>query len=142
MPAQQNTDCVPAKAPRDSHVKPEGRYFEGSRERDAALINCEFPHFFTNDQSSQKTWNPVRSPLIKLRSARLVLRSVTTGESLVLFVFAFLLKLSFLSAPFSNSFEISLIDSVKFSAQDHVDICSLEVLPRCSEMWSGKVGPK
>ena len=41
----------------------------------------------TYDHTCQKTRDPVRSPLVKLARAKLVLRSVTTGESLVLYVF-------------------------------------------------------
>ena len=39
------------------------------------------------DHRHQKTRDPVRSPLDKLATARLVVGSVTTSESLVLYVF-------------------------------------------------------
>ena len=44
----------------------------------------------TYDHTRKKTRDPVRSPLDKLVRVRLVLRSVTTGESLMLYVFDFL----------------------------------------------------
>jgi hypothetical protein len=46
---------------------------------------------FTYDQSLQKVRDPVRSPLVKLKSAGLVVGSVTTSESPVLYVFLFFL---------------------------------------------------
>ena len=42
----------------------------------------------TYDHIHEKIRDPVRSPLVKLMRAELVLRSVTTGESSVLYVFA------------------------------------------------------
>ena len=43
----------------------------------------------TYDHRHQTTRDPVRSPLDKLATAELVLRSVTTGESSVLYVYFF-----------------------------------------------------
>ncbi|KAI0401325.1 hypothetical protein F4802DRAFT_580895, partial [Xylaria palmicola] len=43
----------------------------------------------TYDHSLQRIRHPVRSALDKLESARLVVGSVTTSESLVLYVFSF-----------------------------------------------------
>ena len=43
----------------------------------------------TYDHIHEKVRDPVRSPLVKLVRAELVLRSVTTGESSVLYVFRF-----------------------------------------------------
>jgi hypothetical protein len=40
----------------------------------------------TYDHSSQKIRDPVRSPLVKLRSGRLVVGSVTTSEYRLLYV--------------------------------------------------------
>ncbi len=44
-------------------------------------------HTTTYDHTHQKTWDPVRSPLIKLMRVRSVVGSVTTSESLMLYVF-------------------------------------------------------
>jgi hypothetical protein len=41
----------------------------------------------TYDHSYLKTWDPVRSPLIKQASGRLVVGSVTTSEHRLLYVF-------------------------------------------------------
>ena len=49
------------------------------------------PVSITYDHIHKRTRDPVRSPLDKLVRAKLVLRSVTTGESLVLYVMLFLL---------------------------------------------------
>ncbi len=46
---------------------------------------------FTYDHRHQKTGHPVRSAIHKLVIGRLVVGSVTTSESLLLYVFAFFL---------------------------------------------------
>ena len=60
------------------------------------LINTAF---ITYDHSFQKTRDPVRSPIDKLESAELVLGSVTTWESSVLYVFYDLFDLLVLVVP-------------------------------------------
>ena len=78
----------------------------GSVTTSESLVLCLlFPTFFshgppskvtlaqptvTYDHTCQRTRDPVRSPLVKLARAELVLRSVTTGESSVLYVFLLL----------------------------------------------------
>ncbi|KAM5524417.1 hypothetical protein FOXYSP1_00460 [Fusarium oxysporum f. sp. phaseoli] len=54
---------------------------------------------FTYDQSSERIRDPVRSPIVKLRSAGLVVGSVTTSEYLVLYVH-FLCFVSYCDATF------------------------------------------
>jgi hypothetical protein len=49
----------------------------------------------TYDQSLQKIRDPVRSPLVKLKSAGLVVGSVTTSESPVLYVVDIYIRLPF-----------------------------------------------
>ena len=47
--------------------------------------------YFTYDHRHQKTGHPVRSAIHKLVIGRLVVGSVTTSESLLLYVFGFFL---------------------------------------------------
>jgi hypothetical protein len=53
----------------------------------------------TYDHTYQRTRDPVRSPLDKLVRARLVVGSVTTSESLVLYVFFWLGFLASTTTP-------------------------------------------
>ncbi len=53
-------------------------------------IICYIANPFTYDHRHQKTGHPVRSAIHKLVIGRLVVGSVTTSESLLLYVFAFL----------------------------------------------------
>ncbi len=53
-------------------------------------MNCYIAIPFTYDHRHQKTGHPVRSAIHKLVIGRLVVGSVTTSESLLLYVFAFL----------------------------------------------------
>ena len=48
---------------------------------------------FTYGHRSQKTEDPVRSPVLKLRTGRLVLRWVTTWEYRLLYVLLFVLPI-------------------------------------------------
>ena len=56
----------------------------------------------TYDHTHWKTRDPVRSPIDKPVRARLVVGSVTTSESLVLYVFFFLLFWTLSSVCFSK----------------------------------------
>jgi hypothetical protein len=49
-------------------------------------VNAQL-HSITYDHIRERIRDPVRSPLVKLARARSVVRSVTTSESLVLYVF-------------------------------------------------------
>jgi hypothetical protein len=55
----------------------------------------------TYDHSSQKIRDPVRSPLVKPRSGRLVVGSVTTSEYRLLYVYSFcFLYVFFFKSPY------------------------------------------
>lgn len=51
-------------------------------------------NFFTYDHIHERIRDPVRSPLVKLVRGRLVVRSVTTGESRLLYVFVLFFSFS------------------------------------------------
>jgi hypothetical protein len=50
-------------------------------------IFCQYSKSSTYDHSTLKAENPVRSSVLTQRSGELVVRSVTTGESSLLYVF-------------------------------------------------------
>lgn len=58
---------------------------------DSCFIVTKQRDTFTYDHIHEKIRDPVRSPLVKLVRGRLVVRSVTTGESRLLYVLSFLL---------------------------------------------------
>jgi hypothetical protein len=61
------------------------------RKRSTGDIGSSTTNSFTYDQIFMKIMDPVCSPIFKHERGRLVLRWVTTGESLLLYVFVFLL---------------------------------------------------
>ena len=64
----------------------------------SGLINilCVLTHFFTYAHRSKKIGDPVRSRVLKLGTGGLVLRSVTTWEYSLAYVFAFFFLLYYL----------------------------------------------
>ena len=56
---------------------------------DLVLYNIEKTAHITYGHRSQRTEDPVRSPVLKLRTGRLVLRWVTTWEYRLLYVLQF-----------------------------------------------------
>src|SRR4051794_39294515 len=63
------------------------------------VVEIQFPS--TYDHRSEKAAGPVRSPVHKLRTGRLVIEWVTIGESLLLYVYFFALASYVILAPLS-----------------------------------------